>query len=780
MLQYKKIISSLTAALMLAIGGCGGSGGDTISSSPPSSSPPPAGSPPPGGSPTACANWSAVCSYDAGDVVRYNDVSYTALIPHTLTAESAGWTPDTSPQLWSASGTWTGMVAASTPRFAAPAGTWTEHWHEHTELLKLIAYNDTVAIYVDSAFTINDAKWIAPYMTRAWQYVLQTYGNLNNSRLTSDRLYLVLHKNKFGGVHHATVYDTSHDNRYVLDAGANDWGPTNTNHNTLIGNMAHLVQHTAHGRNGSPQYPLWKDWIEYFRYDVYNALGLTAQATAQYNSTWGHASSAPADNSMWFQKWFYMLSQNYGGMSVVINYFDLLGKHFPLKSNGQDFARDIGLGEFIHFMSAAAGKDLRALARNAFGGVWTRTWEMQFECARGESRQGQSCSSATGYNFSVLNSRYTLETDPPMVSGPTTVGSYTVGSCGTTSGNVFWMLVYESSLSRWCVASDVWDLHAADITSSQTQYFDYGDQVVTTMSNLFANPLPAGTKFTYQVETPNGGAHTGSNFGIGVGVTGDAFWNTANMRLASSGATVGIKGFWGYLLTLHEAINVWTGRVSSGWPTDWWADHRSPFPNSMDFHVMDSIGRAQNNPTLINAADAHFWRMADSRNTGGYDTQVGMFDNFFNRYGGYTPYVNTFTMAQADAMRWDALGANPSPLRTHYVIAYLQLGFASTTPTFNTDLTRSDFIAAGVGSKDTQVPDYTSQISPATVKAIADARCAITGARAAGVNVSSALTSFRAGNYAAVTVASSCTDGARLDGCICSGSKWTAPWTAAP
>jgi hypothetical protein len=769
MFRYKKILL-LIAAVMALIGGCGG---DSSTSNNGGGSPGPAPGPAP--SPSACANWMAVCTYEQGDVVRYNGSTYTALVPHTLTAESAGWTPDTSSQLWSAGGTWTGAVAASTPRFAAPAATWTENWYEHTEFLRLIAYNDAVAVYVDGDFTVNDGKWIAAYVTRAWQYVLRTYGSINNNRLTSDRLYLVLHRNKFGGVHHATVYDANHGNRYVIDAGANDWSASNTNYNTLIGNMAHLVQHTAHGRNGSPQYPLWKDWIEYFRYDVYNALGMTAQATAQYNSSWTRAYGSPADNSLWFQRWFFALSQNYGGMNVVVNYFDLLGDYFPVRSNGQDFARDIGLGEFIHFMSAAAGKDLRATARTAFGATWTKTWEMQFECARGEPRQGQSCSTASGYNFSVLNSRYTLETDPPMVSGPPTLGN-----CGTTSANVVYLKVYESSTSQWCVASDVWDLHSADITDPALKYFDYGDQVVATMSNLFANPLPAGTKFTYQVETPSGGAHTGSNFGIGVGVTGDAFWNTANMRLASNGSTVSIKGFWGYLLTLHEAINVWTGRVSSGWPTDWWADHRSPFPNSMDFHVMDSIGRAQNNQTLINAADAHFWRMADIRNTGGYDTQVGMFDKFFANYGGYTPYVNTFTMVQADAMRWDALGANPSPLRTHYVIAYLQLGFASTTPTFNTDLTRSEFIASGVGAKDTQVPDYTSLISPAAVKAIADARCAITGARQAGVNVSSALTSFRAGNYQAVTASSSCTDGARLDGCVCAGSKWVAPWTAAP
>jgi hypothetical protein len=55
----------------------------------------------------------------------------------------------------------------------------------------------------------------------------------------------------------------------------------------------------------------------------------------------------------------------------------------------------------------------------------------------------------------------------------------------------------------------------------------------------------------------------------GIGCAYDAFINVAN----------GIKGYWAYVFITHEMVNMFSGDVvSGGWPVDWWADDRSPFP----------------------------------------------------------------------------------------------------------------------------------------------------------------------------------------------------------
>lgn len=143
-----------------------------------------------------------------------------------------------------------------------------------------------------------------------------------------------------------------------------------------------------------------------------------------------------------------------------------------------------------------------------------------------------------------------------------------------------------------------------------------------------------------------------------------------------------IPGFYGYLLTLHETLNAFTGKIGGGgWPTDWWADHRSPFPNAMDEQVMRYIGNAQNNRTLKDAAEAQHVRFAlpDQKS---YDRQVVMFDNLFDQFGGFDGLSRFFRLVEEDGIRWPVVGHdatfsgdNHSEQLSEYVIAYLSLGF---------------------------------------------------------------------------------------------------------
>src|SRR3954451_16027458 len=166
--------------------------------------------------------------------------------------------------------------------------------------------------------------------------------------------------------------------------------------------------------------------------------------------------------------------------------------------------------------------------------------------------------------------------------------------------------------SRWCIEDTVPTGQAA----LPAEFCAYGDKVIVTLEEVFNIPAPK--VFEFELDAQTGGAHTGTSCNHrGDGVAYDGF----------SGSAYGSKGFWGYLLALHEAINVWTGMSSQGWPTDWWADHQSAFPNLMDFHVMNTIGVANNDQNLIKAAAAQktrFYPKGDSA-----DPKVVALDNVF-------------------------------------------------------------------------------------------------------------------------------------------------------
>jgi MYXO-CTERM domain-containing protein len=320
---------------------------------------------------------------------------------------------------------------------------------------------------------------------------------------------------------------------------------------------------------------------------------------------------------------------------------------------------------------------------------------------------------------------------------------------------------YRSDKTVWCVNPDIWAAHQADVE----KFFPYGDAVVAKLEELFAvtpNDLP----YTIEAMEPNGYAMTPSHYGPGVAVTGDAFYNEFG----------GVVGFYGRLLVLHEFVNQWTGLVTSGWPTDWWADHRSPFPNSMDEQIMRTLG-------LTQEADVQHARFADT-SSGDYDPEVVMFNDHFQAYG-FEGLRKAFALIQGDGLHWDGLrdppdytdqttfvSGNPSSLLSNYVIAYLSLGAGA-------DVTEK-FLAATVGQQPPNWGDSWESTAPdsQTATKIADAHCSIAAAREAGTDVSAAEDALRKGDYASATLAatSSCTQFCpRECGCSSDGAC-VAPW----
>ncbi len=388
-------------------------------------------------------------------------------------------------------------------------------------------------------------------------------------------------------------------------------------------------------------------------------------------------------------------------------------------------------------------------------------------------RGDDSCFVDDGFN-DVLSSLRIEAEDPGDVDN-------TIRDCGFApdagvSGNVHYVQVHSkrSIPIKVCVAERFWNGSAA-ARADIPKFFDYFDLLVPELQTLFSfkpTPQPAGAPFVIQIKSPFGGASTGIDGGlgsdIGVTITGDAYSNTFNSSLTGKS----VKGFWGYLLTIHELVNVWTGEMTSGWPTDWWADHRSPFPNAMDEVVMRDIGTKTANQTLLDAATVQHARFTDP-GSGDADPEVGMFLNFFDRFGGFTPYNRAFSLVRGDGLHWDDVSpSNPSPLRTEYVIAYLQMGLRTTA-----DLTESDFVAAGVsGGTDQDLP---YSISAATVGDIADAHCSIASARNSGRSVSAALAALRQGDFTSATLTAGC--GAPCPGecgCDTAANQCVARWRA--
>ncbi len=259
---------------------------------------------------------------------------------------------------------------------AAPSATWQEHWFEHNQLVTLVYYNDDVAVYFDDDIDKTKADWIYSFITTVWQYTKQTYGSMGGD----GRLYVVIH-NKYPGGHPAYYYDSGHDYRNVIDVGGSDFSSQSEwNIDALVHEIGHIVESASNGTKGSQAFGIWQDskWCEIFQYDVYKGIGMTSEANRIYNSYMSVTDSFPTSGTAWFKNWFYPIYANYGESQVLSNFFRLLSQHYPKNSDGY-YTEDMNIGEFVHFMSGAAGEDLKSLATNAFG--WTTEYENQHQTA---------------------------------------------------------------------------------------------------------------------------------------------------------------------------------------------------------------------------------------------------------------------------------------------------------------------------------------------------------------------------------------------------------------
>lgn len=275
------------------------------------------------------------------------------------------------------------LVCAALP--PEPPASWKEHWFEHKEDLKLADKNADVAIYFDAGVNAEAKKWITPFMTKMWRYTKATYGPFGDD----PRLYCIFHQGNYSGGHPSTYFDASHDFRNVTDCGPGPWD--NPSYDIPSHEIGHIVEGASNGVHGSPAFGLWHDskWIEIYQYDVYKAVGMEQDAKRLFDKFTATSDKFPREDSHWFRDWYYPIYRDYGQSRVLSGFFKLLAKHYPTKSenNGKNkaYARDMNWGEYVHFMSGAAGRDLKPLATKAFG--WPGEWEEQYQKARTEFPQ---------------------------------------------------------------------------------------------------------------------------------------------------------------------------------------------------------------------------------------------------------------------------------------------------------------------------------------------------------------------------------------------------------
>ncbi len=255
-----------------------------------------------------------------------------------------------------------------------PPSTWQEHWFEHDQLVELVYYDDVVAIYFDADVERAGTEWLLPFLSDLWKHTTATYGDFGG-----DRLYSIHHQGRYSGGHPSTYFDASHDFRNVTDCGPGPWqsGVDLPSHE-----IAHVVEIANNGAHGSPGFGIWGDskWAEFYQYDAYVALGMDADAQRVFDRFTAASDDFPRPGTFWFRDWYYPLWRDYGHAAVMVRFFELLAEHFP--RSGVDYARGLNWGEYVHFMSGAAGVDLKPLATDAFG--WPDERETQFQQARAD------------------------------------------------------------------------------------------------------------------------------------------------------------------------------------------------------------------------------------------------------------------------------------------------------------------------------------------------------------------------------------------------------------
>lgn len=249
-----------------------------------------------------------------------------------------------------------------------------ETWLGHSETMRLAAEDEFTAIYYNDFVSGEALESHREYMKRVWAHVKANYGEFGTE---GSRIAAFMHSNVSGPPYNFNsiniYFDITSDCRNLIDVvgGAGGWSKnlTGLEMDIFTHEISHIVEGASKQTAGSPSYGFWKDskWAEIFIYDVYSALNLIGERDRWFEQMQSSQDNFPREGTFWFKNWFYPIYTNHGGVKLLNNYFETLAKHFPRGQNAWQYVdRPVNLGEFVHFFSGAAGKDLLYQAKIAF------------------------------------------------------------------------------------------------------------------------------------------------------------------------------------------------------------------------------------------------------------------------------------------------------------------------------------------------------------------------------------------------------------------------------
>jgi hypothetical protein len=170
---------------------------------------------------------------------------------------------------------------------------------------------------------------------------------------------------------------------------------------------------------------------------------------------------------------------------------------------------------------------------------------------------------------------------------------------------------------------------------------------------------------------------------------------------------------------IGEVINSTTGAVSGDWPRDWWCDDVWYFPGFVAGELLKQA---------VDTAFGNYWLTSEKYPTYPvYNTFKSLLTEF-----GWTYYKNFFAAVLADTIHWSNIGANPSKIKTDYVIAYMSL-------------------AAGSNLAGAFITDKVANVDSIEVAAIMNVEKRLLIATQSKLNVKTAWADFRKGDYASAS-----------------------------
>lgn len=254
-----------------------------------------------------------------------------------------------------------------------------ETWSGHSQTMTVASEVDNVTIYYNSDMTKSALEYHRVVFSKVWDYVSRYY-----RRMVQDgsNLTVFMHANVHGPTYSTNSFQTYFDeesgcrNMIDLVGDSKAWSKplAGVEFDKILHEISHIVENTSNWVHGSPSQGFWGDstsskWAEIFAYDVYTNLGYSQESYRVYEMWMNKTANFPKPNTYWFRDWFFPLWRDYGGSLIFRQYFWLLSRHYPKEPDQfWNYKGDavINMGEFVHFFSGAAGKNLVDVARIAF------------------------------------------------------------------------------------------------------------------------------------------------------------------------------------------------------------------------------------------------------------------------------------------------------------------------------------------------------------------------------------------------------------------------------